>query len=177
LQHYRVEIIHNVGIVGRSFKYANQTLSKRSLAMKSRILSAAAIILLTPMVVLAFQAQAEQVRYRELKNKSFTAGSLKITITSFTFGNISIEVENTSDDFTMFSPQLLAFIDKDNNQDNIVGQYSGSELVGTDVTATVVAVGDQRVWPRARIKHIFIRFQIWYICRRACSMVRSYLRQ
>jgi hypothetical protein len=123
--------------------------------MKSRTLSAAAMILLTPLVVLAFQAQAEQVRYRELKNKSFTAGSLKITITSFTFGNISIEVENTSDDFTTFSPQLLVFIDKENNQENIVGQYAGSEIVGTHVMATVVSVGDQRIWPRARIKHFY----------------------
>ena len=123
--------------------------------MKSRTLSATAMILLTPLVVLAFQDQAEQVRNRELKNKSFTAGSLKITITSFTVGNISIEVENTSDDFTTFSPQLLVFIDKDNNQENIVGQYAGSVHVGTDSTASVVAVGDQRIWPRARIKHFY----------------------
>jgi len=111
------------------------------------------MILLTPLVVLASQAEAEQVRYRELKNKSFTAGSLKITITSFTVGNISIEVENTSDDFTTFSPQLLTFIDKNNNQENIVGQYAGSESVGPDSTASVVAAGDKRVFPKARIKH------------------------
>ena len=123
--------------------------------MKSRTLSAAAMILLTPLVVLALQAQAEQVRNRELKNKSFTAGSLKITITSFTEGNISIEVENTLGDFTTFSPQLLTFIDKDNNQENIVGQRAGSERVGTDFAQTVVAVGDQRIWPRARIKHLY----------------------
>ena len=72
--------------------------------MRSRTLSAAAMILLTPLVVLASQAEAEQVRNRELKNKSFTAGSMKIAITSFTMGNISIEVENTPDDFTTFSP-------------------------------------------------------------------------
>jgi len=123
--------------------------------MKSRILSATAMILLTPLVVLAFQAQAEQVRNRELKNKSFTVGSLKITITSFTFGNISIEVENTSDDFTTFSPRLLTFIDKDNNQENIVGQYAGFELVGSHSTASVIAVEDQRIWPRARIKNSY----------------------
>ena len=56
--------------------------------MKSRTLSAAAMILLTPLVVLAFQAQAEQVRNRELKNKSLTAGSLKITLTRFFVNNI-----------------------------------------------------------------------------------------
>src|SRR5215475_13203122 len=107
--------------------------------MKSRTLSATAMILLTPLVVLAFQAQAEQVRNRELKNKSFTASSLKITITRFVLDNISIEVENTSDDFTTFSPQLLTFIDKDNNQENIVGQYAGSEFVGSDLATMVVS--------------------------------------
>jgi len=43
--------------------------------MKSQTLSATAMILLTPLAVLAFQAQAEQIRNRELKNKSFTVGS------------------------------------------------------------------------------------------------------
>ena len=51
--------------------------------MKSRTLSATAMILLTPLVVLAFQAQAEQVHMVELKSKSFTTGSLKMTITRF----------------------------------------------------------------------------------------------
>ena len=45
--------------------------------MKSRTLSAAAMILLTPLVVLAFQAEAGQVRKGELKDKSFTACPLK----------------------------------------------------------------------------------------------------
>src|SRR5262245_55336747 len=114
--------------------------------MKSRTLFAIAIILLTPLAVSAFQDQAEQVRNRELKNKAFTAGPLKITITNFIVGSIGIEVENTSDDFTMFSPQLLAFIDKDNNQENIVGQYAGLVSVGTGPTVSVVAVRDQRIW-------------------------------
>jgi len=56
--------------------------------MKSQTLSVPAMILLAPLVVLAFQAQAEQVRNRELKNKSFTAGSLKITLTRFFVNNI-----------------------------------------------------------------------------------------
>jgi hypothetical protein len=123
--------------------------------MKSRTFSAAAMILLTPLVVLAFQAQAEQVRNRELKNKSFTAGSLKITITRF-FKNqigsqsiIYIEVENASGDITTFVPQLLTFIDKDDNQVDIVGQYVG-------YGGHLVAAGDKRVWPKARIKHRYL---------------------
>jgi hypothetical protein len=50
--------------------------------MKSRTLSATAMILLTPLVVLAFQAQAEQVRNRDLKNKSFTDSFLLSDITT-----------------------------------------------------------------------------------------------
>jgi hypothetical protein len=70
-------------------------------------------------------------------------------------GHLSIEVENTSDDFTTFSPQLLVFLDKDNNQENIIGQYAGSVSVGSESTASVVAAGDLRIWPRARIKHFY----------------------
>jgi hypothetical protein len=111
------------------------------------------MVLLAPLVVLAFQAQAEQVRNRELKNKSFTAGSLKITLTSF-FRNLNgqsilyIEVENTSDHNTTFVPQLLTFIDKDDNQVDIGGQYAGGN-------GQLVAAGDKRVWPKARIKQSY----------------------
>ena len=122
--------------------------------MKSRTLSATAMILLTPLVVLAFQDQAEQVRNRELKNKSFTAGSLKITITRFyeiinhqSF--IHIEVENTSGEFATFVPQMLTFIDKDDNQVNIAGQYTAEGR-------SLVVAGDKRVWPKARIKHRYL---------------------
>jgi hypothetical protein len=127
---------------------------KGVLAMKSRALFATAMILLTPLVVLAFQDQAEQVRNRELKNKSFTAGSLKITLTSFyrAYGSgkgvVYIEVENTSDDIVTFAPQLLTFIDQDNNQVDIVGQRTG-------IAGPLVAAVDKKVWPKARIKHIY----------------------
>ncbi|MBO0857439.1 MAG: hypothetical protein J2P21_03105 [Chloracidobacterium sp.] len=119
--------------------------------MKPRILSATAMILLTPLVVSAFQAQTEQVRNRELKNKYFTAGSLRITITRFYEFSVThqcfidIEVENTSDDIATFVPQQLTFIDKDDNQVNIVGQYSATG-------SSLVAAGDRRVFPKARIK-------------------------
>jgi hypothetical protein len=133
---------------------------KGVLAMKSRTLSATAMILLTPLVVFAFQAQAEQVRKGGLKSKSFTTGSLKITFTGFsgigslsTPGILSIEVENTSGDITTFVPQSLTFIDKDDNQVDIVGQYAGESLQGG---LRLVAAGDKRVWPKARIKHTYM---------------------
>ena len=119
--------------------------------MKSRTLSAIAMILLTPLAVFAFQTQAEQVRNRELKNKSFTSGSLRITITKFFESSIThqsfidIEVENSSGDIATFVPQLLTFIDKDDNQVDIVGQYSAT---GT----SLVAAGNRRIFPKARIK-------------------------
>src|SRR5262245_50699947 len=50
--------------------------------MKSRTLSATSLILLAPMIVLAFQAQADQVRGTELKSKSDQTGgaqSAKVT--------------------------------------------------------------------------------------------------
>ena len=50
--------------------------------MKSRTLSATSLILLTPLIVLAFQAQADQVRGTELKSKSDQTGgaqSAKVT--------------------------------------------------------------------------------------------------
>jgi len=127
--------------------------------MKSRTLSATAMILLTPLVVLAFQAQAEQVRKGELKSKSFTAGFLKMTITRFydsgihPKGNFDIEVENTSGDIMTFTPQLLTFIDKDDNQVDIVGQDAGENK---NEERRLVAVGDKRVWPKARIKHTYV---------------------
>src|SRR5262247_4674375 len=51
--------------------------------MKSRTLSATSLILLAPMIVLAFQAQADQVRGTELKSKSDQTGgaqSAKVTV-------------------------------------------------------------------------------------------------
>ena len=112
--------------------------------MKSRTLSATALILLTPLVVLAFQAQADQVRKGELKSRSFAAGPLKITIVKFGHGPLSslsftgrppnrlahcvhpiqIVVENTSGEFTTFEPRWLSFVDKANEQSDVRGLIS-----------------------------------------------------
>ena len=126
--------------------------------MKSRTLSATAMILLTPLVVLAFQAHTDQVRKWDLKSKPFARGPLKITLTYFygdrlrPVSDIDIEVENTSDDFTTFDPRRLTFIDKDDNQVDIVGQFAGTDGIGGRY---VVAAGDKRIWPKARIKHSY----------------------
>jgi hypothetical protein len=118
--------------------------------MKSRILSATALILLTPLVVLAFQAQADQVHKNELKNKPFIRGPLKITLIQIIYGGngIKVEVENTSDDSTTFAPRRLSFIDKDDNQVDILGQLSA--MISGMVTAE-----DKRIAPKARIKHLY----------------------
>jgi hypothetical protein len=57
---------------------------------------------------------------------------------------ISIAVENTSDDFTTFDPGRLSFINKDNDQVDVLGISDGT---------SVVEVGDKRIGPKARIKH------------------------
>jgi hypothetical protein len=124
--------------------------------MKLRTLSATAMILLAPLIVLALQAQTDQVRKDELKSKPFTSGPLKITLIQFYAGGIggngliSIEVENTSDDFTTFDPRRLSFIDKGDNQVDIFGLRR--QMGVGDV---FVAVGEKRIGPKARIKHVY----------------------
>lgn len=123
--------------------------------MKSRTLSAAAMILLTPLVVLAFQAQAEQVRKGKLESKPFIRGPLKITLMSFDrFDGIRVEVENMSDDFTIFDPRRLSFIDEDNNQVDILGARVAIE-VGTSVGITVINAEVTRIAPKTRIKRSY----------------------
>jgi hypothetical protein len=125
--------------------------------MKSRTLSATAMILLTPLVVLAFQVQAEQVRKGELKGRPFTRGPLKITLINFSYDSIIVEVENTSNDFTTFDPRLLSFIDKDDNQVNILGVRMAFS-VGTSLYGggSVVKAEDTRIAPNARIKRSYV---------------------
>jgi hypothetical protein len=125
--------------------------------MKSRILSATALILLTPLVVLALQTQAEQVRKGELKSRPFTRGPLKITLINFSYDSIIVEVENTSNDFTTFDPRLLSFIDKDDNQVNILGvRMVFSVGISSSGGGSVVKAEDTRIAPKARIKRSYV---------------------
>jgi hypothetical protein len=125
--------------------------------MKSRTLFATALILITPLVVLAFQDKVEQVRRNELKGRSFTSGPLKITLIdfygggiAFPRGHIDIVVGNMSDDFTTFDPRRLSFVDKDGDQVDVFG------LRGMDGDRElVVAAEDMRIWPKARIKRSY----------------------
>ena len=133
--------------------------------MKSRTLSATAMILLTPLVVLAFQAQAEQVRKADLKSRPFTAGPLKITVLSFGYRHhiiahpedpsrdiryvtpIHVMVENTSDGFTTFNPRRLSFVDKANYQADVrvlINVYRGSPVQSV--------AEDRRIAPKASIE-------------------------
>jgi hypothetical protein len=141
-----------------------QLYQKGVLAMKPRTLSATALILLAPLVVLAFQAQADQFRKRDLKSRPFTADPLKITLISldgsiddvFEGGMLKyvnpvyIEVENTSDKFTTFDPRRLSFVDKANNQMDIRGliPYEDRWLGGKELSAAE----ERRIAPNARIK-------------------------
>jgi hypothetical protein len=125
--------------------------------MKSRTLFAAALILLAPLAVLAFQDQADKVRKDELKSRPFTAGPLKIRITdyygggiAFPTGEVSIVVENTSDDFTTFDPQRLSFVDNDNHQVDILGVkiYGGNK-------SWIAAAESKRIMPKKWIKNLY----------------------
>ena len=125
--------------------------------MKSRALSATALILLTPLVALALQTQADQVRKADLKIKSFTAGPLKITFLNFgraRFGNpddphfesvhpIQVKVENASDGFTTFNPRQLSFVDKANDQADVRGLVTNQKGLS--------AAEDRRIAPKASI--------------------------
>jgi hypothetical protein len=115
------------------------------------------LTLLMPLAVLAFQAQADQVRKAELKSRPFTAGLLKIRITDFygggvalSAGEIRIVVENTSDDFTAFDPQRLSFVDNDNNQVGILGVRISSQN-----ETWIVAAESKRIRPKAWIKNLY----------------------
>jgi hypothetical protein len=63
-------------------------------------------------------------------------------------------VENTSDDYTTFNPRLLSFIDKDNNQIDILGARVAIE-VGMEVGGSVIMAQDTRIAPKARIKRSY----------------------
>ena len=143
--------------------------------MKSRTLFATALILLTPLAVSAFQAQADQVRKGQLKNKSFTTGSLKITFISFNssftipfqydginFTNdmsgyiypIQVQVANTSDQFTTFDPQRLSVVGKDGEQSDIRGLIHPSRrrrADGRPLDDEPVAAEARRMAPKASI--------------------------
>jgi hypothetical protein len=126
--------------------------------MKSRTLFAAAMILLTPLVVLAFQTQSEQVRKSELNSRSFSADPLKITLAEFyggglrkPNGEVIIEVENASSDFTTFDPRRLSFIDKDDNQADILGLAGNNE----SEWKWIVPAEIKRIGPKAKIKNLY----------------------
>ena len=148
--------------------------------MKSRATSAIALILLAPLVVLAFQSQADQVRQRDLKNTAFTAGPLTITLLSidayYDYGlygemlrfvhPIPVQVENTSDKFTTFDPRRLSFVDQDNNQVDIQGliPYEAPALYRRGL----LTAEERRIAPNARIT-------AWYdLTRKVRPPVRLY---
>ena len=134
--------------------------------MKSRTLSTTAMILLTPLVVLAFQAQGDHVRKADLRGRSFIAGPLKITITKFgraVFGSrpqsssnyvypIQVQVENTSDEFTTFEPRRLSFVDKANRQSDVHGLIPYEDEGPMRGGNLLSAAENRRIAPKTSIK-------------------------
>jgi len=99
------------------------------------------------------QVPAVRVRTSQLDRTPFTAGSLKITLSQFRasflkIGGASVEVQvvNTADTFTSFSPQKLSFLGNDNNQVDVLAIQSGDHYWRAE---------DRRIAPGARTKEFY----------------------
>ncbi|HKA19308.1 MAG TPA: hypothetical protein VKN18_13545 [Blastocatellia bacterium] len=99
------------------------------------------------------QVPAVRVRTSQLDRTPFTAGPLKITLSQFRasflkIGGASVEVQvvNTADTFTSFSPQKLSFLGNDNNQVDVLAIQSGDHYWRAE---------DRRIAPGARTKEFY----------------------
>lgn len=116
--------------------------------------------ILTPLIIIllfSFFASADdqpaRIRTSELDRTQLTAGPLKITLTQFrgSFlkiggGSVETEVENTSTEFTVFSPQRLSFVGNDNHQADVLAIQSGDRFW---------PAVDRRIAAGARIKEFY----------------------
>jgi hypothetical protein len=110
------------------------------------------VVVLIPLFAIA-DDQPARVRVSELEKTPIAAGSLKITITRFrgSFlkiggGSVEAQVENTSTEFTVFSPNRLSFVGSDNNQGDVLAIQSGDRYW---------PAVDRRIAPAARIKEFY----------------------
>lgn len=111
------------------------------------------LVLLIALVASATDQPAARIRVSELDRTPLTAGPLKITLTKFrgSFlkvggGSIEAQVENTSAEFSVFSPQRLSFVGSDNSQADILAIQSGDRYW---------CALDRRIAPGARTKEFY----------------------
>ena len=120
--------------------------------MRPKLIALIFFTLMIPFVVGAGQQPPTRIRVSELERMPFIVGTLKITITEFRgsvlkllAAYIEVRVENTSTEFATFSPQRLVFVNKDNEQTDILGIRNG----------TLPAL-DKSIAPGARIKQSYV---------------------
>jgi hypothetical protein len=115
-------------------------------------LFAIALALLIPLGTVA-DDQPARIRVSDLDKTPIAAGPLKITLTRFRgsflkIGGGSVEalVENTSTEFTVFSPKRLSFVGSDDNQSGVLAIQSGDRYW---------PAVDRSIAPAARIKEFY----------------------
>jgi hypothetical protein len=112
-----------------------------------------------PALISAGGQITSSIRQSELGRVPFLAGSLKMTFTKFDnnvavssvlrntgVGYIEVTIENLSPVFAAFAPQKLTFVDRNNEQANILGIRHVNEIFPAPET---------RIAPQARIKGRF----------------------
>lgn len=98
--------------------------------MRSKWSTVAIIVIAFPLLVIA-DNQPSHIKKSELNQHSFAIGGLKLTVTKFrasrgviAYGEsyIEVKVENLSNSASVYNPQLLSLVGKDDKQVNIRGQ-------------------------------------------------------
>ena len=125
-----------------------------------RTITALALLLSQPMLILAGGQVGSAVKRSELDRMPFITGKLKMTITKFKdnvaisseirntgVGYIEVSIESLSPEFTTFSPSRLLFVDRNNDQASILGLRHVNEIYPAQ---------DIRLAPQARIKGRYI---------------------
>lgn len=125
-----------------------------------RILLAVSIVaLLFPLRIEAGSGPVAQVKKSELARAPFISGSLRITVSSFDekvgfggglgqgTGKVTLEIENTSNDFSTFDPHRFSFVDRNKEQIDVLDlRHSSHE----NVPASII-----RIAPGARVKETY----------------------
>jgi hypothetical protein len=129
-----------------------KTLTGRFGNLYIKPLSSIIVVLLVALLASATN-QPARIRVSELDRTPLTAGPLRITLTKFrgSFlkvggGSIEAQVENTSAEFSVFSPQRLSFVGSDNSQADILAIQSGDRYW---------CALDRRIAPGARTKEFY----------------------
>ena len=129
--------------------------------MKALLFKSLFLILSSSVLLVAAQTSPQSVPVAQLKSNPFTAGALRITVTSFKgngifatqsgttgyVGTVHVEVENTSDSFVTFEPGHFSVVDRNQNQ---------ADVLGLDQHNDIYPAESRRIAPKATIKAQYI---------------------